>query len=86
MRAKKSPATEPGSSTVHILDSGIGMSSEFIEKELFIVHTGEVRCENAVQGTGLGMSIVKELIEKYGHDRVTSQQGVGTTLFRLRLH
>lgn len=69
-----------------ITDSGIGMSSEFIEKELFHPFTQEKSgARTQYKGTGLGMSIVKELIEKMqGTIEVTSQQGVGTTyVFRL---
>ena len=69
-----------------ITDSGIGMSSEFIEKELFHPFTqGKSGARTQYKGTGLGMSIVKELIEKMqGTIEVTSQQGVGTTyVFRL---
>ena len=69
-----------------IMDSGIGMSSEFIEKELFHPFTQEKSgARTQYKGTGLGMSIVKELIEKMqGTIEVTSQQGVGTTyVFRL---
>ena len=69
-----------------IMDSGIGMSSEFIEKELFHPFTQEKSgARTQYKGTGLGMSIVKEQIEKMqGTIEVTSQQGVGTTyVFRL---
>ena len=69
-----------------ITDSGIGMSREFIEKELFHPFTQEKSgARTQYKGTGLGMSIVKELIEKMqGTIEVTSQQGVGTTyVFRL---
>ncbi len=41
------------------------MSSEFIEKELFHPFTQEKSgARTQYKGTGLGMSIVKELIEK----------------------
>ena len=60
-----------------ITDSGIGMSSEFIEKELFHPFTQEKSgARTQYKGTGLGMSIVKELIEKNaGHDRGNEPAG-----------
>lgn len=50
-----------------IKDTGIGMSEEFIKNELF---TPFVQADNSARskytGTGLGMSIVKQLVEKMG--------------------
>ena len=68
-----------------ISDTGIGMSEEFT-KEVFEEFAQEDSgARTQYKGTGLGMSIVKELIEKMqGTIEVTSQQGVGTTyVFRL---
>ena len=50
-----------------IKDNGIGMSEEFIKNELF---TPFVQADNSPRsdynGTGLGMPIVKQLVEKMG--------------------
>lgn len=48
-----------------IRDTGIGMSEDFVNNELFEPFTQEKQdARTQYQGTGLGMSIVKELIEK----------------------
>ena len=51
-----------------IVDTGIGMSEEFVKKELFKPFTQEKTDEARTEykGTGLGMAIVKELVEKMG--------------------
>ncbi len=60
-------------------DNGIGMSEEFL-KRIFIpferVHSTAV---NKIEGTGLGMAIVKNLVDSmYGDIRVESQEGRGS--------
>jgi len=60
-------------------DNGIGMSEEFL-KRIFQpferVRTAEV---NRIEGTGLGMSIVKELVERMGGTiSVESREGEGS--------
>ena len=63
-----------------IRDNGIGMSEEFIKNELF---TPFVQADNSVRsnysGTGLGMPIVKQLVEKMGGTiTVESKLGEGS--------
>ena len=63
-----------------ISDTGIGMSEEFVKRifEPFAQEKHDAR--SVYQGTGLGMSIVKSLVEKMGGTiRVTSEEGVGST-------
>ena len=70
-----------------IVDTGIGMSKEFIENELFQPFTQEkADARTKYKGTGLGMSIVKGLIERMnGEIQVESTPGEGTEIaFRLR--
>ena len=60
-------------------DNGIGMSSEFLER-IFVpferVHNDITR---KIEGTGLGMSIVKNLVERMGGGiTVESKEGVGS--------
>ena len=60
-------------------DNGIGMSPEFLER-IFIpferVHSSTV---NKIEGTGLGMAIVKNLVDSmYGTIQVESQEGRGS--------
>lgn len=63
-----------------ISDTGIGMSQEFI-KHLFDPFSQEkVDARSVYHGTGLGMSIVKSLVDKMnGTIEVQSEQNVGTT-------
>ena len=63
-----------------ISDTGVGMSQEFLKHifEPFAQERNDARSE--YQGTGLGMAIVKNLIEKMnGTIEVTSEVGVGST-------
>ncbi len=63
-----------------IADTGIGMSAEYL-KQLFDPFTQEKTDARSVyQGTGLGMSIVKALLEQMnGSITVTSREGQGST-------
>ncbi|MBO4866680.1 MAG: response regulator [Ruminococcus sp.] len=62
-----------------VKDNGIGMSEEFT-KNMFKPFTQERTAATAeIQGSGLGLSIVKNLVDMMGGDiRVRSQVGVGT--------
>ena len=62
-----------------VKDNGIGMSEEFT-KNMFKPFTQERTAATAeIQGSGLGLSIVKNLVDLMGGDiRVKSQIGVGT--------
>ena len=69
-----------------IADTGIGMSGDFVKNQLFEPFTQEqYGARTRYQGTGLGMSIVKGLVEKMGGTiQVESVRGEGTTFtFRL---
>ena len=69
-----------------IKDSGIGMSERFVKEELFDIFTQEeVDARTHYKGSGLGMSIVKQLVEAMnGTIEVESILGKGTTfIFRL---
>lgn len=63
-----------------VSDNGIGMSQEYLEK-IFEPFTRETDSKvNKVQGTGLGMSIAKNLVELMGGSiKVTSEKGKGST-------
>lgn len=62
-----------------IKDTGIGMSSEFIE-HIFEPFTREQTATvSGIEGTGLGMSIVKNIVDMMnGTISVKSRQGIGT--------
>lgn len=62
-----------------IQDTGIGMSEEF-QKRLFEAYAQEDRMETKLQGTGLGMTIAKRLIDRMnGTLTVDSKIGMGST-------
>ena len=63
-----------------ISDTGIGMSEEFLE-HIFDPFTQEnTDARSVYQGTGLGMAIVKGLVERMGgHIQVSSRVNVGST-------
>ena len=62
-----------------VIDNGIGMSQEFLAK-IYEAFTREERSvTNTIQGTGLGMSIVKSLVDLMGGSiDVESVQGKGS--------
>ena len=63
-----------------ISDTGVGMSQEFLKRifEPFAQERADVR--SVYQGTGLGMTIVRGLVEKMnGTIEVTSREGEGST-------
>ena len=63
-----------------ISDTGIGMSSDFVD-HIFEPFTQEKQdARSYYHGTGLGMTITKELVDRMGGSiAVTSQLGVGST-------
>ena len=69
-------------------DSGIGMSEEFLEKVFEPFERSANSTQTGIRGTGLGMAITKELVEKMGGQIwIESKLGVGTKVtvrFRFR--
>ncbi|MDP3963066.1 MAG: sensor histidine kinase [bacterium] len=64
----------------HVADSGIGMAPEEVEKLFQKFYRAENTDTRKVQGTGLGLFIVKQIIEKMGGQiRVSSERGKGST-------
>ena len=66
---------------IQVKDTGIGMSKEFL-KTIYEPFTQAAQDARSVyQGTGLGMSIVKNLCQRMGADlNISSKEGVGTTV------
>lgn len=67
--------------TARVTDSGIGMSEEFIQNiyDPFVQEKYDAR--SVYSGTGLGMSIVKNLIDRInGTISITSKVNVGTSI------
>lgn len=63
-----------------ISDTGMGMSKEFLPHIFEEFSREKNTTENKVEGTGLGMPIVKKLVEILdGTIEVTSEKGVGST-------
>lgn len=63
-----------------ISDTGIGMSEEFLKRIFDPFAQEQNGARTSYQGTGLGMSIVKNLVEKmHGSIEVTSKEDVGST-------
>lgn len=77
------PCEKPGYSRYEtiIKDTGIGMSREF-QKKIFDEFEREKNSTvSGIQGTGLGMSIVKRLVDLLqGTIKVESEQNVGSTI------
>ena len=62
-----------------IEDNGIGMSEEFLQKVFDPFERSANSTKTGIQGTGLGMSITKELVEQMGGQIwLESKPGVGT--------
>jgi len=66
--------------TVTVTDSGLGIPEEDLDQVFGRFYRSSVVQEAAIQGSGLGLSIVKTIAESHGgHIEVRSTAGVGTT-------
>ncbi|MCR5137672.1 MAG: amino acid permease [Oscillospiraceae bacterium] len=76
-----------GSYEIRVQDSGIGMSREFAEKIFTAFERERTSTDSGVEGTGLGMSITKSLVDLMGGTiEVITAPGSGTTVvIRLKL-
>ena len=82
------PSEEEGKMTVRVVisDTGIGMAKEYLPTLFEEFSRERTSIRNTVEGTGLGMAIVKNLVELMGGTiAVDSEPGKGTT-FTLTLH
>jgi len=80
-----SSAIEGGMAVVRVADNGLGIPKEDLPKLFEKFHRVDAN-KKAAKGTGLGLALVKEIIETLHHGQVTveSEVGKGTT-FELRL-
>lgn len=63
-------------------DNGIGMSSEFLKRIFVPFERVSNSTTSKIEGTGLGMAIVKKLIDQMGGEIVVqSEEGVGSKFF-----
>ncbi|MBQ8085899.1 MAG: amino acid permease [Lachnospiraceae bacterium] len=76
-----------GKYEIRVADSGIGMSPEFAAKVFEAFERERTSTVSGIQGTGLGMSITKNIIDLMGGTiDVNTAQGVGTEfIIKLRL-
>jgi signal transduction histidine kinase/ligand-binding sensor domain-containing protein len=73
---------EKGQAVCSVRDYGVGMSQSQLDSLLKLENTQSTRGTNGEKGTGLGMIISMEFIEKNdGRIWAESQQGVGTTIY-----
>ncbi len=62
-------------------DNGVGMSEEFLQRIFLPFERVQSATASGIEGTGLGMSIVKKLIDAMdGTIRIQSQPGEGTSV------
>lgn len=67
---------------VYVKDSGLGMSKEFLEKLFRIDENVTMPGTAKEKGTGLGLILCKEFVEKQGgRIWVESEEGVGSTFY-----
>ena len=81
IRVKEKPCARREYTTYEfsVKDTGIGMAPEFIEHVFDAFTREQSSTVSGIQGTGLGMSITKNIVDLMdGTIEVKSQQGVGT--------
>ena len=77
--------TPPGSAVVSVTDTGFGIAESDMAKLFDRFWRSVLVQERAIQGSGLGLPIVKTIVESHeGQIEVQSEEGVGTT-FRIIL-
>lgn len=90
LREKASMIQDYGCYELTVQDNGIGMSSQFQEKLFQPFEREEDVRISRIQGTGLGMSIVKNIVDlMMGSIQVDSEKGKGSTFrvtFNLKLN
>lgn len=82
IEVKEIPCAKSGYTNIQtiISDTGIGMSKEFLTQVFEDFTREHTATENKIQGTGLGMPLVKKLVELMsGSITVESELGKGTT-------
>jgi PAS domain S-box-containing protein len=70
--------------TVHVRvrDSGIGIAEELLETVFEAFHRGDAKLARQYDGTGLGLSVCRRLVEMHGgRIQLESMPNIGTTVF-----
>ncbi len=71
---------DPRAATVEVSDTGIGVSTEDLNKLFDEFYRVDNAINQNVKGTGLGLALVKKIVDAHkGRIRVTSEVGGGTT-------
>ena len=71
--------------SVQVQDNGMGMSPEFVERIFEPFERAQDTTSSKIEGTGLGMSIAKKIVEMMDGDiHVESEKGVGS-IFTVRV-
>lgn len=81
LRVTERPAKNPGRAVYEfrVKDTGIGMSADFLEQIFEPFARERTSTVSGIQGTGLGMSITKNIVDMMGGTiTVSSEQGKGT--------
>jgi putative nucleotidyltransferase with HDIG domain len=66
---------------LRIQDTGIGMTPEVQAKLFTPFYQGDATSTRAFEGTGIGLALVKTIVQRHGGDiKVESVQGKGTTM------
>jgi signal transduction histidine kinase len=71
---KIEPAAHPAAAIVTVTSQGLGIHPQEIEDIFNKFKRGEVATEHAIQGTGLGLALVKRLVEHVGGTIVVTSQ------------
>ena len=70
---------ETGSYEIRVKDTGIGMSSEFVERLFVPFERERTSTVSRIQGTGLGLAITKNIVDMMGGNiTVQTEKGKGT--------
>lgn len=73
-------STTDSTASISVTDHGIGMSRRDLDRLFTRFFRGSTAVANAIQGNGLGLSIVNEIVISHGGEiKVASAEGEGTT-------
>lgn len=75
------PTADKASYCISVIDQGIGIAPDQLEKVLQPFHQERSTYTQSVGGTGLGLAITRSLVELHGGSlAIQSEKGVGTTV------
>jgi PAS domain S-box-containing protein len=85
-RIELTAARDGGDVVVRVQDNGIGISGAMLPRIFDLFVRGELRADAKQGGLGIGLSLVKTLVEKHGGTISAQSQGPGTgSVFVVRL-